>query len=95
MSRIIVRDSDLHSHLMARMKQRGITRQEIEDTINSGRVAEDAKEGSLGKTLAFPYNDYWEGKWFEEKEVTVYYLLREEGTVLFTAIARYGKGFAK
>ena len=33
------------------MKQRGITREEIEDTLNYGEIAKDAKEGILGKTL--------------------------------------------
>jgi hypothetical protein len=48
----------------------------------------------LGKTLVFKYDNYWEGRQFEEKEVTVYYVLADTEMILLTAIARYGKDFA-
>jgi len=37
--------------------------------------ASDAKSGTLGKVLVFPYEKEWEGQFYEEKEVTVYYKL--------------------
>lgn len=77
------------------MFQRGISREEIEITINKGWTAEDAKEGTVGKTFIFPYNNYWEGKYYEEKEVSVYYKMKEEKVILLTAKARYGKNFKK
>jgi hypothetical protein len=43
----------------------------------------------------FTYNAEWEGKFFEEKEVTVYYKYKGEQFILLTAKARYGKGFKK
>ena len=39
------------------MLQRGISKEEIEITINKGWIDEDAKEGTLGKTFVFPYNN--------------------------------------
>jgi len=93
--RIHVTEADLHPHLRARMHQRGITREEIERTLNEGWEASDAKPGTLGKVFVFPYRMEWEGQFYEEKEVTVYYKLTPEGTILLTAIARYGKGFPR
>jgi hypothetical protein len=77
------------------MAQRGITKEEIERVLNEGREAADAKSGTLGKVSVFLYNGMWEGKIFEEKEVSVYYKLVNGKVVLLTAKARYGKGFLK
>jgi hypothetical protein len=90
-----INEADLHHHLKSRMLQRGISKEEIEHTINKGWNAGDAKEGVEGKVLVFTYNNYWEGKYFEEKGVTVYYKLKGKKIVLLTAKARYGKNFTK
>ena len=88
-------DNDLHTHLKARMEQRGITRAEIERTLNEGWKAKDAKPGTIGKVFIFPYNRTWQGDLFQEKEVTVYYKVIKEDIVLLTVKARYGKHFRK
>ena len=75
------------------MQQRGVSIDEIEITLNEGWEAEDAKEGTLGKVFVFAYNAYWEGRYFEEKEVTVYYRYKNEKLILLTVKARYGKDF--
>jgi len=49
----------------------------------------------MGKTFVFPYQAEWEGQFFEEKEVTVYYKLIDEATMLLTVKARYGEGFPR
>ncbi|MDP3298362.1 MAG: DUF4258 domain-containing protein [Thermodesulfovibrionia bacterium] len=90
-----IKDADIQHHLEARMLQRGISKEEIEITINKGWSAEDAKEGTIGKTFVFPYNNYWEGKYYKETEVTVYYKMKEDKIILLTAKARYGKNFKK
>ena len=77
------------------MVQRGVTKEEIEHTLNEGWEAPDAKPGTSGKVFVFPYQAEWEGQFFEEKEVTVYYKRIENAIVLLTAKARYGKGFPK
>lgn len=87
--------NDLHTHLKARMEQRGITRAEIERTLNEGWKAKDAKSGTIGKVFIFPYNRTWQGDLFQEKEVTVYYKVIKEDIVLLTVKARYGKHFRK
>ena len=69
--------------------------EEIEKVLNEGRKATDAKPGTIGKVCVFLYNEMWEGKLFEEKEVSVYYKLANDTMVLLTVKARYGKGFLK
>jgi len=77
------------------MRQRGVTREEVERTVNEGWPANDAKPGTLGKVLVFPYDKEWEGGFFAEKEVTVYYKVRGEEHILLTVKARYGQGFSR
>jgi hypothetical protein len=93
--KITIKESDLHPHIKARMVQRGISWEEIQTTINEGWNVEDAKEGTMGKIFVFSYNGNWEGKYFEEKEVSVYFKYKAEAIVLLTAKARYGQNFSK
>ncbi len=90
---IEISEGDLHPHLRARMVQRGVTREEIEKTLNDGWEADDAKPGTLGKVVVLPYNGPWESEFFEEKEVRVYYKVINDTVMLLTVKARYGKGF--
>ncbi len=92
---IQVTEEDFHDHLKARMSQRGVTREEVERTFNDGWEATDAKRGTLGKVMVFPYQEDWEGRWYEEKEVSVYYKVVEGVLVLLTVKARYGKDFPR
>lgn len=95
-SRLIkISDADLHAHLKARMEQRGVTKDEIEKTLNEGWEAEDAKPGTFGKVFIFPYNNLWENEFFEEKEVSVYYKLINGSIMLLTVKTRYGNEFPK
>jgi hypothetical protein len=77
------------------MMQRGSTREEVEQTLNEGWEAEDAKPGTRGRIFIFSYNRSWEAKSFEEKEVSVYYKLVNDSPVLLTVKARYGRGFPR
>ena len=95
MYRIRITQADLHPHLWARMHQRGITLEEIEQTLNEGWEATDAKPGTLGRVMVFRYEAEWEGQFYQEKEVTVYYKVTDEGLILLTAKARYGQGFPR
>jgi len=93
--RFRITETDLHPHLQARMRQRGITREEIERALNEGWVATDAKPGTLGRVKVFLYGMEWEGRFYREKEVTVYYKVADEEIILLTAKARYGQGFPR
>jgi hypothetical protein len=93
--RIGVSEADIHPHLEARMRQRGVTLKEIERTLNEGWEAQDAKAGTGGKVLIFPHQGEWEGQFFEEKEVSVYYRTVGEKTLILTVKARYGRDFPR
>ncbi len=67
----------------------------IERVLNEGWEATDAKPGTLGRVMVFPYEAEWEGQFYREKEVTVYYKVTDEELILLTAKARYGQGFPR
>jgi len=92
---IVVSENEIHVHLRARMVQRGIVKEEIERVLNDGWNADDAVEGTFGKVFVFAVRGQWQGKYFEEKEVTVYYKYVEKQLVLLTAKARYGMTFQR
>ena len=77
------------------MRQRGISKEEIEKTLNEGWEAKDSKSGTEGKVLVFSYDSLWENRHFEEKEVTVYYRFVKDELMLLTAKARYGDNFSR
>jgi hypothetical protein len=87
--------TDLHPHLQARMRQRGMTPEKVEQPLNDGWEATDAKPGTLGKVTVAPYAVEWEGQFYAEKEVSVYYKATAEGLVLLTARARYEQSFPR
>jgi hypothetical protein len=87
-------EADLHPHLRNRMEQRGVTLAEVELVLNAGQEAASAKPGTIGRIMAIPYEAEWEGRFYEQKEVTVYYKsLDNETLILLTVLARYGQGF--
>ncbi|MCC6544919.1 MAG: DUF4258 domain-containing protein [Nitrospirae bacterium] len=88
-----IADDDIHQHILARMQQRGVTMEEIQMVLNEGQDAKDCKPGTRGKVMKFQYQKEWEGNNYEEKEVTVYYKIKEEKVVLLTVKARYGSQF--
>lgn len=90
-----VTESDLHGHLRARMTQRGVTLEEIQETLKNGWSATDCRPGTLGQVLVFSYRAQWEGRFYDEKEVTVYYKTKDGQLILLTVKARYGEGFLR
>ncbi|MGC8890913.1 MAG: hypothetical protein ACP5PC_09550 [bacterium] len=51
-------DEDLHPHIRMRMLQRGVTKEEIEETLTKGWEANDSKSGTFGKVFVFSYLYY-------------------------------------
>jgi hypothetical protein len=93
---IHISKADLHPHLEWRMNQRGVTFEEIKQVMAEGDEAVESKPGTLGKVLVFPYGAEWEGTYYQEKEVTVYYKnIEGHGIILLIAMARYGQKFSR
>ena len=84
-------DKDFHKHILKRMRERGVTRKEVEKTLNEGIQDRDAKEGTFGKKMVFRFSREWDAIYYEEKEVVVYYKLKNDEIILLTVISRYGK----
>ena len=77
------------------MVQRGVTIPDIEQTLTEGWQAPDARPGTLGKVRIFPYNGEWEGRFHQEKQVTVYDKQTSQSIVILTVMARYGRDFPR
>jgi len=93
---IHISKADLHPHLESRMNQRGVTFEEIRQVMTEGEEAVESKPGTLGKVLVFPYDAEWEGRYYQEKEVTVYYKnIEGHGIIMLTVMARYGQKFSR
>ncbi len=87
MNKVIkIKDSDIHAHIKARMKQRGISIEEIQTVLAEGWNAEDSVAGTIGRVFVFSYKAEWEGKFFEKKEITVYYKYKEKTYRMLTAM---------
>lgn len=91
----MITEGDLHPHLRARMAQRGVTLEEIRHTLKNGWPATDCRPGTRGQVLAFSYRAEWEGRFYGEKEVTVYYKVKDDQLILLTVKARYGEEFLR
>ena len=91
----VLTDDPFHSHVRRRMEQRGVSKEEVRETINAGWEATDAKPGTEGRTLVFSYDAVWEGTHYDEKEVTVYFKIEEDDLILLTVLARYGTEFPR
>lgn len=63
---------------------------------SSNSAIRSPKSGTLGKVMVFPYHADWEGRFYEEKEVTVYFRGRVgDDLALLTVKARYGRDFPR
>lgn len=91
----VITQEDVHSHLAARMRERGITLEEVNMALRNGWAADDVKEGTFGKVYVFEYRKERLGKIYEEKEVTVYYKIIADRLIPLTAKARYGNNFSR
>ncbi len=94
MSPLRITESDLHPHLKARLEQR-VSLEELQQVLEGGWQATDARSGTDGKVYVFLYNREWEGSYYHEKKVTVYYKTTQDNRVILTVKARYGEGFKR
>jgi hypothetical protein len=77
------------------MAARGLTEAEVVATLRDGWPCSDAQESTDCRVFVFPFAREWEGRYFDEKEVTVYFKRVAGALILLTAIARYGSNFPR
>ena len=80
----------MEPHTLERALERGANEEEIIETLRRVRPVV-AKSGRFGKVKAFQFNDVWKGKHYDQKEITVYYLVEEESIITITVYVYYGK----
>ena len=77
-------------HTLERASERGADEEEIADVVETG-FAVPAKYGREGKAKIYNFNQRRHGKYYEQKRIEVYYILRGDITVTVTVYVFYGK----
>jgi hypothetical protein len=85
---------NFHEHIRKRLTTRGISEAEVRSVLEHGWPGTDAQPSTGCLVLVFPFNATWEGRHYEEKEVTVFKVVNDE-LLLLTAKARYGFNFPR
>ena len=80
----------MEPHTLERALERGANEEEIIETLRKVRPVV-AKSGRFGNLKVFQFNDVWKGKHYDQKEITVYYLVEEESIITITVYVYYGK----
>jgi hypothetical protein len=74
-------------HALERMEERGGSRHEVRMAIREGE-ASDARHGRTEFTYTFPFEDEWNGTYYEHKELTVYAADDGGDWIVVTVISR-------
>ena len=77
-------------HARERMYERGATEKEIKKVLRSGKSAK-AKADRKAKEALFPFNNYWQGKFYEQKKIKTVYVEEKNNLVVITVYVYYGK----
>lgn len=77
------------------MMLRGVSLAEVNIALAWGWPARDAAPRNEGRVFVVDFRGVWEGRSYEEKEVTVYFKWVESKLIPLTVKARYGKNFPK
>jgi hypothetical protein len=70
-------------HTLERARERGASEEEIKETLENGNDIK-AKGNRLGKAKIFPYDTFWNGKYFQEKKVEVFYVVENNQIITVT-----------
>ncbi|MBI5142173.1 MAG: DUF4258 domain-containing protein [Nitrospirae bacterium] len=77
-----------HHHALERMKERGVTADEVTAAIAGGEEF-PAKFQRAGFRRNFAYNEMWRNKFYGIKQVEVYAVPDGDDWIVITVIARY------
>lgn len=77
-------------HTLERAKERGCSKEEITDVINTGTPI-TAKYGRTAKAKIYDFGQKRHGQYYEQKRVEVFYAVRGDVIVTVTVYVFYGK----
>jgi hypothetical protein len=75
-------------HARRRMPERGVSEDEVREVLAQGQPAE-ARGGRQALELVFAYNDYRQGRFYEQKKVKVVYVEEGPDQIVITIDAYY------
>ena len=77
-------------HTLERAEERGTNEGEIKDVINTG-FSIPAKYGRIGKAKIYEFKRNRFNKYYEQKYVEVFYIVKEDKIITITVYVFYGK----
>ena len=77
-------------HTLERAEKRGTNETEIEDVIQTG-VKIPAKSGRIGKAKVYDFKQTRHNKYYEQKKIEVFYLIKGDKIITVTVYVFYGK----
>lgn len=77
------------SHALLRAEERGATEEEIQEVLETGKPLV-AKSNRLGKEKIFQFEQVLNGKYFQQKKVSVIYTIENSIVIVITVIVKYG-----
>ncbi|MBM3705515.1 MAG: hypothetical protein FJW66_03220 [Actinobacteria bacterium] len=80
----------IEPHTLIRAKERGTNKKEILEVIKTGREV-SARYGKIAKHKIYNFNKKWLGKYYQQKMVKVFYMIRENTIITVTVYVFYGK----
>jgi hypothetical protein len=81
----------IHPHALERMEERGVTKDEIYEAIETG-IALPAKQGRTCYSKTFPYGCAWHDRYFGNKLVKIYGVTEGSDIIVVTVIVKYFSG---
>ena len=80
----------IEEHTLIRANERGATESEIIETIQNG-IMINAKSDRMAKSKIFPFKDYRNRKYYEQKKIEVYYIIEHNEIITVTVYVFFGK----
>ena len=77
-------------HTLERAEERGASEAEIKDVIETG-LATPARYGRKGKAKVYPFRKKRHGRYYEQKRVEVFYVIRGDSVITVTVYVFYGE----
>jgi hypothetical protein len=81
---------EIASHTLQRAAERGATEAEIIEVLENG-ISILSKYGRYGKSKVFPFNNFRNKKYYQEKKLEVYYIIEQQNLITVTVYVFYGK----